>query len=289
MPAEVMDECRASHGTHVLSREAHNLCRLTRLGDPAPETGEVRMSSRRRSTKRTVRRTRVRSRVTCGRRRELLQSCLMQLDGSLPAAGFVSPILVGRSTQLATLRSARERVRDGLGCTMLVSGDAGIGKSRLIAAARAEALESGFQVLQATCFEPDASVPYAALLELLRASKPDLGSAAAHLAGFVADPSGEPEKERHRLFVELTRLFAAHSESLPLLLIVEDIHWCDETSLQFFRYLARLVGTEKIGILLSYRADEPAPVLAHAIAELDRARLGIQVRLNPLTAKTSSS
>ena len=157
------------------------------------------------------------------------------------------------------MRSAIERVRGGQGCTLLVTGDAGIGKSRLIATLRAEALENGFQVLEAGCFEPDASIPYAPLLELLAAPSADIGTAAAQLAGFVADPGGEPEQERHRLFVALTHGFAALSEKQPLLLILEDIHWCDETSLDFFRYLARHIAARRIGLLLSYRADETAP------------------------------
>ena len=171
-----------------------------------------------------------------------------------PHSSFVSPLLFGRSTQLDTLRSALERTRGGLGGTMLVTGDAGVGKSRLIATARVEALESGFQVLEAGCFEPDASVPYAPLLELLAPTAADMATAAAELAGFVADPNGEPEQERHRLFVALTQYFAGLSDAQPLLLIVEDIHWCDETSLQFLRYLARHIAARRIGLLLSYRA-----------------------------------
>ena len=112
-----------------------------------------------------------------------------------------------------------------------------------------------------------------------------MATAAAKLAGFVADPNGEPEQERHRLFVALTQYFAGLSDAQPLLLIVEDIHWCDETSLQFLRYLARHIAARRIGLLLSYRADvdETAPSLEHAVAELERARLAIEVRVNPLS------
>ena len=60
-------------------------------------------------------------------------------------------------------------------------------------------------MLEAGCFEPDASIPYAPLLELLAPTSADMATAAAELAGFVADPGGEPEQERHRLFVALTQ------------------------------------------------------------------------------------
>ena len=216
----------------------------------------------------------------------MLKSRPMHVNPAAPPhSSFVSPLLFGRSTQLDTLRSALERTRGGLGGTLLVTGDAGVGKSRLIATARAEALENGFQVLEAGCFEPDASVPYAPLLELLAPTAVDMATAAAELAGFVADPNGEPEQERHRLFVALTQYFAGLSDAQPLLLIVEDIHWCDETSLQFLRYLARHIAARRIGLLLSYRvdADKTAPSLDHAVAELERARLAIEVRVNPLS------
>jgi predicted ATPase len=62
-----------------------------------------------------------------------------------------------------------------------------------------------------------------------------------------------------------------------------DIHWCDETSLQFVRYFARHIAARRIGLLLSYRLDEAAPSLDHAVAELERARLAIEVRVNPLS------
>ncbi|MCA1646680.1 MAG: ATP-binding protein [Chloroflexi bacterium] len=94
-----------------------------------------------------------------------------------PRFRFVSPLLFGRSAPLAALRSALERARGGLGGTVLVTGDAGVGKSRLIATARAEALENGFQVMQAGCFEPDANVPYAPLLELFAPTTVDMTTA----------------------------------------------------------------------------------------------------------------
>ena len=77
----------------------------------------------------------------------------------------------------------------------------------------------------------------------------------------------------------------ALSDVQPLLLIVEDIHWCDETSLQFLRYLARHIAARRIGLLLSYRMDldQAAPNLDHAVAEFDQARLAIEVRVNPLS------
>src|SRR5262249_15176659 len=80
----------------------------------------------------------------------------------------VCPILVGRDSALASLRDCLEEARGGAGRTVLVAGEAGIGKSRLVAEATAAAARQGVGTLQGHCFEPDRSLPYAPLLDLLQ-------------------------------------------------------------------------------------------------------------------------
>src|SRR5712691_10584071 len=78
----------------------------------------------------------------------------------------VCPVVVGRALELASL----ERFLGGDGGPVLfVSGEAGIGKSRLVAEARQSAIQRGVRVLRGACFEPDRGLPYAPLLDLLRA------------------------------------------------------------------------------------------------------------------------
>src|SRR5215813_11831362 len=81
-----------------------------------------------------------------------------------------SPVLIGRERELATFQSLIDQVKQGRGQVLLLSGEAGIGKSRLLAEGKKQASPQGFLVLQGTCFPPDRSSPYAPLLDLLSSS-----------------------------------------------------------------------------------------------------------------------
>ena len=68
-----------------------------------------------------------------------------------------------------------------------------------------------------------------------------------------------------------------------MLLVVEDLHWSDDLSLEFLQYLARGVAPHALAMLLTYRSDEVQPRLRHVLAQLDRERLAQEVTLTPLT------
>lgn len=80
---------------------------------------------------------------------------------------LLCPILLGRSAQCSALEQALDQARAGSGPTVVISGEAGIGKSRLIAEARTRAEERGFLSLEGHCFEPDRDLPYAPVLDLM--------------------------------------------------------------------------------------------------------------------------
>src|SRR5579872_6861620 len=71
----------------------------------------------------------------------------------------VCPIVVGRERQIGVLADLLDRLAAGAGATMLLSGEAGIGKTRLVAETRARALAKGVRVFQGNCFEPDRALP----------------------------------------------------------------------------------------------------------------------------------
>ena len=96
-------------------------------------------------------------------------------------------------------------------------------------------------------------------------------------------PSLDPEQEKRRLFVALTHVFLSQAAEQPLLLVVEDVHWSDDASLEFLQYFARRCATQPLLVLLTYRSDEVRPTLSHWLAELDREHLGQEVALNRLT------
>jgi len=83
--------------------------------------------------------------------------------------GVVCPILVGRADPMAAVAHTLDRAREAHGGTLLVSGEAGIGKSRLVRAMVEIARSSGFVTLQGAAFEADRAQPYAPVLDLLRA------------------------------------------------------------------------------------------------------------------------
>src|SRR5947209_3702025 len=111
----------------------------------------------------------------------------------------VCPITVGRAQNLEALRRCVEQVQGGKGQTLLIAGEAGIGKSRLVAEARAYAAHLGFLVLQGNCFESDRSLPYAPLLDImhtpLAAGLPEITS---FLPAITLGPAREPEQEKRR-------------------------------------------------------------------------------------------
>ena len=69
----------------------------------------------------------------------------------------------------------------------------------------------------------------------------------------------------------------------PIFLIVEDLHWSDDTSLEFLLHLARRIVSQPIFLLLTYRNDETHPALVHFLVELDRERLAMELPLQRLT------
>jgi DNA-binding CsgD family transcriptional regulator/Flp pilus assembly protein TadD len=215
----------------------------------------------------------------------------------------VCPVLIGRASYLASILQCFEQARDGHGQVLLLAGEAGIGKSRLVAEARVHAAQAGMGIFEGRCFEPDRTLPYAPVLDLLRAyfsartpeelareidpSAQELVKLLPELAAFFPNitptPSLEPEQEKHRLIQTLASFFARRASPRPLLIVVEDLHWSDEASLEFLLSLARRVVSTPIFLLMTYRSEETSPVLGRFLATLDRERRAEELTLPLLT------
>src|SRR6266699_1191363 len=222
---------------------------------------------------------------------------------------ILCPVLIGRGAELTALRLLVDRARSGKGQLVLLSGEAGIGKSRLVAEAKTYATAQGFLLLQGQCFPTDRSCPYAPLLDLLRSHlatssreqvDTEMGSLASALSPLLLDllplPSDLPslppldsEHEKRRLFAALAHLFLRQATKQPALLIVEDLHWSDQTSLDFLHFLARRCAASPLLVLLTYRSDEVQPSLSHFLAQLDRERIAQEFALAPLTRSDMSA
>ena len=92
-----------------------------------------------------------------------------------------------------------------------------------------------------------------------------------------------PEQEKRRLFEALTRWFTGLATKQPVLLIIEDVHWSDDTSLEFLHYLARRCAAHPLLLLVTYRNDEVGSSLSHWLTQLDRERLAQEFLLVRLT------
>jgi DNA-binding CsgD family transcriptional regulator len=213
----------------------------------------------------------------------------------------ICPALIGRQVERSHLYALVEQARDGHGQVALLSSEAGIGKSRLVADIKANAL--GFLVLQGACFPTDRSTPYAPLLDLFGSAPMSelLPRSTAHLESFARDlaflrpdlttspssaPSAqplEPQERRRRVFMALTQLFTKLATAQPVLLICEDLHWCDETSLEFLGHLARRCAAHPLLLVLTYRHEEMGPTLRNWLAQMDRERLVHELVLTPLS------
>ncbi len=219
---------------------------------------------------------------------------------------IVCPILVGRSAELTALQECIQQTASGQGGVVLLSGEAGIGKSRLVAELQRAAEALGFQLLDGQCFPTDRSCPYAPLLDLLRTFLAPLSSAqivtalgssarvlvpllpeqVQHLPEIVSlppVPSLDPEQEKRRLFAALAEVFIRQATSRSVLLVVEDIHWSDESTLEFLLFFARKTVASRLLVLLAYRSDEMHQPLRSLLAQLDRERLMQEVVLEPLS------
>ncbi len=224
----------------------------------------------------------------------------------------VCPILIGRSAELAALQECIEAAARGQGGIVLLCGEAGIGKSRLMAELQRAAEAQGFHLLGGQCFPTDRSCPYAPLLDLVRAFLAPLSPAQIaatlgvwartlfpvlpeqiqHLPEVASLPplsSLDPEQEQRRLFTTLAEVFTKQATSQPVLLVVEDIHWSDESTLEFLLFFARKTAAHGLLVVLTYRSDEVPQPLRSLLAQLDRERLRQEVILEPLTRANTAT
>jgi ATP/maltotriose-dependent transcriptional regulator MalT len=199
---------------------------------------------------------------------------------------------VGRQTQLAELELAYREALEGSPRLLLIAGDSGVGKTRLLTEARS-ALD-GAEVLFGQCVEQgELELPYAPLLGALRplvrdqdpilselssGSRAHLATLLPSLGGAATPADGGGADGQMRLFESLLELLHLLSVRRPLVLMIEDMHWADRSTRAFAAFLARSLIGERVLVLFSYRSDElhrkhPLRPLLAELARLDTARL----------------
>lgn len=206
-------------------------------------------------------------------------------------SSFICPTMVGRDLPTQALVRLFEQAQNGYGQFALVSGEAGIGKSRLLREFRARV--GTVQILQGNCYELDQTQPYAAFIDMLRPLLPSsdntphaayLHELSRLLPGLSGDLSGlaHPEMDKQQLRQTLTRLVLKLVQAGPLVIMIEDLHWCDDASLEYLSYLAQQIANKPIMFILTWRSDELTPSLLRCVAEIERTRQAVEFHLAPL-------
>jgi DNA-binding CsgD family transcriptional regulator len=202
--------------------------------------------------------------------------------------------LLERDDDLAVLYGVLDEARDGSGRLVVIEGVAGAGKSSLATATMDHAAHHGMRVLRAAGSELERGFAFGAVRQLLEpvlvSAAPDerarLLAGAAAPAAWVAEPLDGGDA---RLGAELVALHAVYwfaanlADAAPLLLVVDDVHWVDESSLQCLMYLALRLRDLPIAMVIAARPDEPGAA-AGLIDELRGQAGGALVRPRPLTA-----
>ncbi|MGI5243746.1 helix-turn-helix transcriptional regulator [Dactylosporangium sp. CA-139066] len=170
------------------------------------------------------------------------------------------PAFVGRGEELDRLRRRLADVRDGEARTVLVSGEAGVGKSRLLREFSAIARQAGAHVLHGSCDESlDGEVPYLPLTEALEGFGREHGRAAAELGGpsytmlaGLFDGTGQAGAlgTQHQVFLAVRKMLDHIGERAPAVLILEDLHWADPSTLGLVGALARAVPEDRRVLLV---------------------------------------
>ena len=218
------------------------------------------------------------------------------------AAAPGEPPLFEREVELDTVESLVGSALGGTARLLLVEGPAGIGKTRLVAAARRRAEEAGARVLSARGGEFEREFSYGVVRQLLEPvlalastdERAELlnGPAALAVPLFEAGPPvDEPGTEEDVSFGMLHGLFwlvANLASQRPLVLVVDDLHWCDAPSLRFLAYLVRRMETLPVLVAVGLRTGEPG-VDELLLGELTSEPLAVRLRPAPLSEAAASA
>ena len=180
---------------------------------------------------------------------------------------------IDREKEIATLQGLLKEVLQGVGYLVLIEGETGIGKSRLVEELRKwaeDALDKELRFLSSKCLYHGSGDPYLPFMDALRGYYEQRDS--ARDVSSISTVPGSPltgaragakiidlrhlQQERDRMFGNITQLITNIAEEMPLILFLDDIHWADNPSLQLLQYLAR--NTKSVGVLIigAYRPEE---------------------------------
>jgi len=207
-----------------------------------------------------------------------------------------SATLIGRADELAVLRETVEKARTSRPQGVVISGEAGIGKTRLLSDFLA-ALEDGTLVARGQCVDSGlVGTPFTPIRSVLRQLLTDVGAdAVREAAGSGASALGalipgfadgqEPDDSAEQLYEAISAVLSTVSQGRPLVVVIEDLHWADAATLSLLRSLLRTLQAGQVVVVLTYRTDDVGRghPLRPVLAEMDRSRAIARIDLQRLT------
>ena len=221
-----------------------------------------------------------------------------------PASAPLTGPLHGRGDELGRLLAVYETAAAGAAHVVTVLGEAGIGKTRLLQELAATARRHGALVLFGRCLEGAWVPPYQAFVEAITGYaaqagatrlRADLGPAAGPLAQLIpglrellgevptADPL-QPDEERLRLLDAVARFLAGLTAHGPVVLMLDDLQWADDSTLVTLRHIARVMVGHRLLLVGAYRTGEVSPELVEVLGALRTETEVTAVRLHGLAA-----
>jgi len=227
--------------------------------------------------------------------------------------------LIGREREMALLREHLQRAAGGRGSLVLISGEAGVGKTRLVQEIQREASREGFLSMSGHCLYQEDPNPYLPFVEILQSyldtretmvsvedieRQDEIGGLVARLSNFLpysGSPGPTASQEtlgwsdaQTALFETVRQVLVALSQKQPLLLSVDDLQWGSVTTLRFLHYLGRNIQSVPILLVGTYRREDlqtegegqPHPLVEIA-RRMSREGLLQQIEIQPLTRKQS--
>ena len=222
---------------------------------------------------------------------------------TLPSGGYLGALpalpLVERQVELGRVTAALEAARAGDGRFLALTGEPGVGKTRLAQEVMLQARAAGWMAVIGRCYEEHLRTPYFPFRDVLSAAwdaaPPILRERAAHryaalgrlLPDLLATPPPEDEEEaRLQVLHAVAGFLGALAGEQPVVVLLDDLHWADYTSLDILRHLVRSASGQRLLVLGTYRdgAVEQQHSLARIVTQLQREQRLEVLSLQPLTA-----
>ena len=200
-----------------------------------------------------------------------------EMPAASPSAPTNGVALIGRDAELARLRRVLNQARQGRGGVAAVIGEAGVGKSRLVAELAATAHADGTRVVVGRAYEMEGALPLGPWIDAMQLGQggPDLTA-----PGLADDPL--------RLFETVAQFVARLASASPLLVVLEDLHWADETSLNLLAFISRQIAGWAVVVVATAREEELTPRLGRLLGVIDE-QGGTTVRLGRLSRPATVS